>query len=621
LYFPVVTPDGKQYLLLVADEYTRYAFVALLAKKSDAADHLLRIMKRAYVLQSTRIKNLRSDCGEEFQNTVMRLAKEQLGIADEDVPVYCHQSNDLIERLNYSIASIVRAVLRMGRLPLSMWGEAALYAVHMYNLSPHGALIAKKAASSIPHKLYVQDSDERMARLYQQLVLFGICCSIIQTGHKPQQVKKLDPRSVPGIIVGYGPSTKQYRVLVLHSQSYKVYIVRHFIFSARHFREYFARPGVPEMDRFSAVRGTTVLTCESVHSLPDLTAKVDLPLILVCAAALPTRTLSTGERCADDSVYANEMYEEAYEEAIELADEDEPIDANEREKGRSPDYDAMNSTVKQIEPNHGSISLDDLMRLQTARNKWLKIAAELNVRFHEGNVYVSMTNVSSDTDRVRDACAEEGRLIQELWNLKDVNLWAIDLDHPSFKVAMNGPNCDRWLEAFQDELNALSELDVHELVERPVNQKVMKGKVVCKVKRGADGSKQRYKTRHVGCGYDQTEGVDYFQHHVWEPTGQHATLRVLLVHAVTSDCIIQHIYISTAFLHGELSENETVYNEQPPIINDRTNIVWRLKKSLYGLKQSGRKWYEKLVSLLNELGFKKAGYYPALFMRHVHAEM
>jgi hypothetical protein len=45
------------------------------------------------MLQSTRIKNLRSYCGGDFQNTVMRLAKEQLGIADEYVPDNRHQSN------------------------------------------------------------------------------------------------------------------------------------------------------------------------------------------------------------------------------------------------------------------------------------------------------------------------------------------------------------------------------------------------------------------------------------------------------------------------------------------------------------------------------------------------
>jgi hypothetical protein len=399
---------------------------------------LLRIMKRAYVLQSTRIKYLRSDCGGEFQNTVMQLGKEQLGIADEYVPANCHQSNGLIERLNYSIASIIRAVLRMGRLPQSLWGEAALYAVHIYNLSPHSALIARKATSSIPHKLYVQDSDERMARLYQQLVPFGICCSIIQTGHKPQQVRKLDPGSVPGIIVGYGPSTKQYRVMVLQSQQYKVYIVRHLIVNAGHFSEYFARTGiVPEMDRFSAVRGTNVLTCESVRSLPAPTAQVAMPLIVVCAAALPTHAMSTGERCADESEYASEMYgNEVYEEAIEVADEQEPMNENEtvRERSRSPEYDVANSTV-----------------LQTARAKWLRIAAELNVRFHEGIVSVSVTHVNSVTNRARDDCAEEDRLIQELWNIQDLNLWAIDIDNPTFKVAMSGPNRDRWMEAFQNE--------------------------------------------------------------------------------------------------------------------------------------------------------------------------
>jgi hypothetical protein len=173
------------------------------------------------------------------------------------------------------------------------------------------------------------------------------------------------------------------------------------------------------------------------------------------------------------------------------------------------------------------------------------------------------------------------------------------------------------LEAFQCELASLRELDTYELVPRPKGQNVIKGKVVCKVKRGADGSIERYKIRYVGCGYDQTEGVDYFQHHVWAPTGQHATLRVLIVHAASHGYMIRHIDISTAFLHGELSERELVYVEQPPMINDGTDQVWRLKKSLYGLKQSGRKWYEKLVELLNRLGFNRAGYDPALFVRHL----
>jgi hypothetical protein len=189
----------------------------------------------------------------------------------------------------------------------------------------------------------------------------------------------------------------------------------------------------------------------------------------------------------------------------------------------------------------------------------------------------------------------------------------VDLDNPPFKVAMNGPDREKWLEAYISEINALKELDTFELVDRPTEQTVLRGKPVCKIKRDALSYIERYKIRYVACGYDQVEGEDYFQHHVWAPTGQHATLRVLFVHAATQSLAIRHIYISTAFLLGDL--HETVFIEQPPIINDGTNRVWRLKKSLYGLKQSGSKWHMKLGQLLVSLGFKRAGYDPALFVR------
>jgi hypothetical protein len=120
LQFPVVTPERNQYLLLVEDEYTRYAFSALLQRKSDATAQVLRIMKRAHVLHSTRVKNLRADGGGEFQNTVLRLAKEHLGIADDYVPANCHQSNGLIECLNLTIASTIRAILLQSHIPVCL---------------------------------------------------------------------------------------------------------------------------------------------------------------------------------------------------------------------------------------------------------------------------------------------------------------------------------------------------------------------------------------------------------------------------------------------------------------------------------------------------------------------
>jgi hypothetical protein len=195
----------------------------------------------------------------------------------------------------------------------------------------------------------------------------------------------------------------------------------------------------------------------------------------------------------------------------------------------------------------------------------------------------------SESVRLRDA-------VVDMWHMQDVEMWALDLDNPTFKQALSGPDAARWVEAFERELASLNEHGVYELVDRPQSGNVMKGKVVCKIKRDALGHIERCKCRYVGCGYSQREGINYFEHEVWAPTGQHATLRVLFVHAAQNTLMIRHIDVSTAFLHGEL--NETVYVEQPPILNDGSNRVWRLKKSLYGLKQAGRQWHLKLCDLL-----------------------
>ena len=62
--------------------------------------------------------------------------------------------------------------------------------------------------------------------------------------------------------------------------------------------------------------------------------------------------------------------------------------------------------------------------------------------------------------------------------------------------------------------------------------------------------------------------------------------------------------ISSAYLNGKLKEE--VYMQQPEGFEEKTpDWVWRLRKSLYGLKQAGRCWHEKLHSVLSKLGFER----------------
>jgi Reverse transcriptase (RNA-dependent DNA polymerase) len=63
----------------------------------------------------------------------------------------------------------------------------------------------------------------------------------------------------------------------------------------------------------------------------------------------------------------------------------------------------------------------------------------------------------------------------------------------------------------------------------------------------------------------------------------------------------------STYLNGVLDEGEVIYMEQPSHheVVDQSHYVVKLKKSLYRLKQAGRKWYNTLCCSLARIGFRR----------------
>lgn len=70
------------------------------------------------------------------------------------------------------------------------------------------------------------------------------------------------------------------------------------------------------------------------------------------------------------------------------------------------------------------------------------------------------------------------------------------------------------------------------------------------------------------------------------------------------------------FLHGDLTK--PIYKSQPSSFIDSTcsDNVCVLSKSLYGLKQSSRAWFQKLSEALLQIGFSFSYYDMSLFSIH-----
>ena len=95
-----------------------------------------------------------------------------------------------------------------------------------------------------------------------------------------------------------------------------------------------------------------------------------------------------------------------------------------------------------------------------------------------------------------------------------------------------------------------------------------------------------------------------------------ATIRVILALASINRWQVQQLDVNNAFLHGDLHED--VYMMVPPgVCVSHQNQCCKLLKSLYGLKQASRKWFEKLSLLLLSCGYQQAQADHSLFIKAV----
>jgi transposase InsO family protein len=181
----------------------------------------------------------------------------------------------------------------------------------------------------------------------------------------------------------------------------------------------------------------------------------------------------------------------------------------------------------------------------------------------------------------------------------------------SVEQALKSPQAQEWKDAIQSELKALIDNGTWKIVPRPKhNVNIIKPKWVFRLKKDEQGRIERFKARLVARGYTQVPGVDFFE--TYAPVGSALTFRYLMATAALRKQEVWHLDVSNAYLNGRLEED--VYMEPPEQLQAERGQVCKLIKGLYGLKQAGRKWNERLDEVLRRLGLTPTKSDPCLYL-------
>ena len=171
----------------------------------------------------------------------------------------------------------------------------------------------------------------------------------------------------------------------------------------------------------------------------------------------------------------------------------------------------------------------------------------------------------------------------------------------------------------QEELNQFQINDVWDLVANPKHKNIIRTKWVFRNKLNEQGEVVRNKARLVAQGYSRQEDINCTE--TFALSARLEAIRLLLSYAVNHGIILYQMDFKSAFLNGVIYEEVCV--KQPPGFEDlkHQDYVYKLKKSLYGLKQALRAWYDRLSNFLIENDFKRGHVDTTLFRRTLEKDI
>ena len=185
--------------------------------------------------------------------------------------------------------------------------------------------------------------------------------------------------------------------------------------------------------------------------------------------------------------------------------------------------------------------------------------------------------------------------------------------------ALESSEALKWKQAMDEEVKSLEENETFDVVALPENSVPVDGRWVYSVKEGPNNN-PLFKARYVAKGYAQVHGRDYFD--TFAPTAKMTSVRAIMQIAAQYDLVVHQMDVKTAYLNAPIDCKIFLVQPEGYRVGDGNKIlVWKLNKSIYGLKQSGKNWNDLIHKFYINNGFIRSAADPCVYFKTGSGEL
>ena len=572
----VLSHGNSRYFVLCKDEASGFRQVAFVATKDQIPSKVKQFIARATLETGNPVLKIVSDNGTEFRGELSKFL-EQRGIIHETSVAGVPNQNGFIERDIRTIKEAAKTLLNKSKMNKIMWAEAVNCAAYTMN-----RVINASNEKQTPYELWYGHKPN-----VKNLRIFGER-AIIKKAHNKHETS-WDEKGSQALFMGYTDRSNTYRFL----ENNKVKITCDAVFlnklidgdqsiaQSKQDDGFWCDSGSDNQDDHQEVIASASSESEQ-ETIFESQSQQDSDEFILCPQA------NSSESTHEDLSTVNIIQESSQAQG-----------STAQADGNGSSQDELQAFVNRhrnetIEVKQGNmimkVKLGDLTYSQPTK-RW---------KIPTGH-FISKKYLNEVKDKIiRQPKASFARA-----------LLVSAIIPRNYEEAATSTNQEEWKNAMDDEIDSLIENDVFEVVQaKNVQKKPVQSRWVYTIKTKANGEIEKFKARVVAKGFSQIYGVDYFE--TYCSVVHILSTRLLINYAAINKLLIRQFDIKTAFLYGRL--HETIFMN-PPDGYAEPDTLWRLKRSLYGLKQSPRMWNEYFSEFIKKLGFKTADYDNSIFFR------